>query len=74
MSLRGFVNLKCKCGGDKFATLYNLVWQEGRGMSPRPAGYFCIVCQKPCDSGAMIDAVKTEHLKDQIKELEAQRG
>lgn len=74
MSLRGFVDLQCgKCGGKVFAPISNLVWQEGRGMTARPVGHYCIGCKAQVDAGTMIDAAKKDHLKQQIKELEDQQ-
>lgn len=74
MSIEGYQELTHDCGSKKFHQVSNLIWAEGKGQSPRPAGYICAGCGNEVDAAKLIDAAKRKTLDAKIAELEASRA
>ena len=72
MSLIGWQDLHCECGGKHFQQAYMLAWHEQHGTTSKPDGWICSECGKRSDNNRMIRRVKERNLKTKIKELEDQ--
>lgn len=74
MSIRGWEELSCKCGGKDFVPVYHLQFQKGLGTSQRPDGFYCIGCNQKADQARMVTEANKREAERQIKDLEAQLG
>ncbi len=75
MALLGFQTLKCPtCEKSHVIAAWELKWQEGKGQAAGPVGYYCLFCLKPFDTERAIRAIKSQELRDKIKELEGING
>ena len=68
----GWQRLTCSCGTDRFATMFNLRWRAGSGLSQEPAGYFCLECHAAVDSAALIAKAQRENKLRELRDLEAE--
>lgn len=72
MSIKQWHTLAChKCAGDVFVPVYNLVYQDGLGTSPRPIGYFCVKCQEKVDQAKSVLEARKKEAEQKIKDIEA---
>ena len=72
MALLGFQTLHCpKCDKSRVIQVGEVIWQEGKGQSWRPLGYYCFVCSVPFDTESAIKKIKAKDLEEKIKELQA---
>ena len=71
MSLEGWKDLKCECGGMFFQASHKISWHEGQGLVRKADGEVCCECGKRVNTEKMIKVEKTKSLKKKIEELEA---
>ncbi len=72
MSLEGWKDLKCECGGIHFQPTHKLSWHEGQGIVRKTDGEVCSTCGKRADNEKMIKTEKTKVLETKIAELKAE--
>jgi hypothetical protein len=63
-------NLKCDCGGERFAETRSLRWRPTGGTTPQHAGYKCALCGLEVDTGYLIRKAEVAHKKQQLKEAQ----
>ena len=68
-----FNNLKCKCNGEEFQQIVNIVWKEGGGVVMKPIGYNCVKCHSRVSTEAAISRARKRHIEAQLEELNTQQ-
>lgn len=68
----GWQRLTCTCGTDRFAPSMNLRWRQGGGITPEPAGYFCLECHAQVDSASLVQRAQYQAKQRELRELESE--
>lgn len=61
------------CDSEDFVAVHKLTWHEGQGTASKQDAWKCAKCGAVASTSKMIDEIQKRHLRDKIKELEAQQ-